>query len=256
MLIALKEEAAVKTALVIVSLTAATLAVATPTTAGVRPYVRGAYGGSQLQVDNINEMIADDEQALRDGSGYPIELERVGHAFGPEVSAGAWLTPWVRVGATYVNQKATTENDLGINHETTGYRYTDILEFRTEEVGGEIVVRVERLGGLCLGGQAASGRARFSENFSESDFSSEYHLSGTAERTRVTWAAFIGLDRTNEQGVAGFLRGGYRFRNYGPMPARVTESDGSTSTTYDTTTIPLDYSGFFVSLGVGYDFRW
>ena len=39
----------------------------------------------------------------------------------------------------------------------------------------------------------------------------------------VPWAAFVGLDQTNEQGLAGFLRAGYRFRNFGPMPARVTE---------------------------------
>jgi len=246
----------VKIALVIVSLTAATLAVAGPATAGIRPYVRGAFGGNQLQVDNVNDNIADDEQALRDGSGYPVELERVGNAFGPELSAGVWLASWVRVGATYVSQKASALNDLGINHETTGYHYFDDLRLRTEEVGGEVVLRVERLGGLSVGGQAASGRARFSESFSESDFSSEYHLRGTAERTRVTWAAFVGLDQTNEQGIAGFVRCGYRFRNYGPMPARVTESDASTSISYDTTTIPLDYSGFFVSLGVGYDFRW
>jgi hypothetical protein len=30
----------------------------------------------------------------------------------------------------------------------------------------------------------------------------------------------------------------------------------STSSTYDSTTIPLDYSGFFMSLGVGYDLPW
>ena len=147
-----------------------------------------------------------------------MELERVGRAFGPDLSAGVWLASWVRVGATYDSQKESVENDLWINHETTGYHYVDHLDFRTEEVGGAL--RIERFGGFSFGGQAASGRGRFSENFSESDFWSEYHLSGTAERTRFTEAAFVGLDRTNEQGVAGFLRAGYRFRDYGIMPAR------------------------------------
>jgi hypothetical protein len=246
----------VKTTLVILMLAVATIGVASPTNAGIRPYIRGAFGGNQLRVDNLNENIAAEEQAFRDATGYPIELERVGRALGPDLSAGLSLTRWLRVGATYVSQRASAANDFGINHQTTGYHYVSDLDLRIEEVGGEIMVRWERLGGLCLGGQAASGRARISESLDESDFWSEYHMRGTAERTRVTWAAFVGLDQTNDQGIAGYLRAGYRFRNYGPMPARVTEWNASTSSTYDTTTIPLDYSGFFMSLGVGYDLPW
>lgn len=245
-----------KTALVILAIAVGTLGVVSPTRAALRPYIRGAFGGNKLHVQNVDDNIAADEQALRESSGYPVELERVGRAWGPDLSAGLWLASWVRVGATYSNQKASPENDLWINHQTTGYHYVDELDFRSEEWGGEIVLRAERLAGLCVGGQVASGRARFSERFNESDFWSEYHLEGAGECTKITWAAFVGLDQTNDQGIAGFLRAGYRFRNYGAMAARVTEWDATTSVTYDTTTIPLDYSGFYLSLGVGYDFRW
>ena len=245
-----------KIALIFLLLAVAMFGVAIPTAAAIRPYVRAAFSADQLRVDNINDNIAANEQALRAGSGYPIELERVGRALGPDLSAGFWLTSWMRLGATYASQKESVRNDLWIDHQTTGYHYVDDLDFRTEEVGGEVLLRVKRLAGLCLGGQAASSRGSFSQSFHESDFWSEYHLHGTAERTRVTWAAFIGIDQTNEQGVAGFLRAGYRFRNFGAMPARVTEWDASTSSTYETTTVPLDYSGFFASLGIGYDFHW
>ena len=245
-----------KTALVFLSLAVATLGVASPASARIRPYVRAAYSGNELRVDNINANIAADEQAFRNGTGYPIELERVGRAVGPDLSAGLWLASWVRIGATYASHRETVLNDLWINHQTTGYHYVDDLEFQTEEVGGEIVLRVKRLAGLSFGGQAASTRGRFSQSFSESDFWSEYHLRGSGERTRVTWAAFAGIDQTNEHGVAGYLRVGYRFRDFGPMPARVTEWDATTSNTWDTTTVPLDYSGFFASVGIGLDFLW
>ena len=245
-----------KTALVFLFLVAATLGAARPTFAGVHPYVRAAFSGNDLRVDNIDANIAADEQAFRNATGYPVELERVGRAVGPDLAAGIWLAPWVRIGAMYSSHRETVLNDIGINHQTTGYHYVDEMEFRTEEMGGEIVLRAKRLAGLCLGGQAARTRARFSQNFSESDFWSEYHLRGTGERTRVTYAAFVGLDQTNEHGIAGFMRAGYRFRDFGSMPARVTEWDASTSDTYETSTIPLDYSGFFMSLGIGFDLGW
>jgi hypothetical protein len=245
-----------KTTPLILPLVVATLVVvATPSMAGIRPYVRGSFGGTRLQMDNLNENIAAEEQAFRD-SGYPVELQRVGSAFGPDLSAGLWLARWLRVGATYVSQKESSEDDFWLDHQTTGYHYVGDLDLHIEEVGGEVMVRWERFAGLSFGGQAASGRARIDESRDESDFWSEYHLRGTGERTRLTWSAFIGLDQTNNKGIAGYVRAGYRFRNYGPMPARVTESDATTSVTYDTATIPLDYSGVFVSLGVGYDFRW
>jgi hypothetical protein len=253
----LKEEAPVRTTPLLATLVVAALVAATsPTEAGIRPYVRAAFIGNQLQVDNLNENIAADEQAFRDATGYPVELQRVGAAFGPDVSAGVWLARWLRVGATYVAQKESAEDDFWINHETTGYHYVDDLDLQIVEVGGEVMVRWERLMGLSFGGQAASGRARISESLDESDFWSEYHLRGSGERTRLTWATFVGFDQTNVKGIAGYVRAGYRFRDYGAMPARVTEWDASTTVTYETETIPLDYSGFFVSLGVGYDFRW
>jgi hypothetical protein len=250
------EEAAVKSALVSLALVAAILGAATPATAGVRPYIRAAFVGNQLSVDNLNDNIAAQEQAFRDATGYPVELKRVGVALGPDLAAGFWLARWLRVGGTYTSQQASAKDDFGINHQTTGYHYVSDLELRIEEVGGEVMVRFERLAGLSFGGQAASGRASISHNLDESDFWSEYHFRGTAEHTRITWAAFVGIDQTNERGIAGFARAGYRFRNYGPMPSRVTEWDATTSGSYESTTIPLDYSGFFLSLGVGYDLPW
>jgi len=243
----------VKTRILIVSLVALAAGIAGPATAGIRPYLRASFGGSQLAVDNLNDNIADDEQSYRQ-AGYPVELERVGVATGPDMAAGLWLTNWVRIGATYGRHEASARNDFWIEHQTIGYHRVDDLEVRIVEVGGEIMLRAERFAGISVGAQVANGRARLSENFNESDFSSEYHLRGSAERTRVNWAAFVGLDQTNEMGFVGYLRAGYRFRDYGSMPGRVTESDASTSVTYDTMSIPLDFSGFFVSLGVGYDF--
>jgi hypothetical protein len=246
----------VRHTLVILTLAIATLGAAGPSTAGVRPYVRAAFGGNQLRVDNLNANIAANEQAFRDATGYPIELDRIGRALGSDLSAGVWLARWLRIGATYVHQQESAGDDFWIDHQSTGYHYVDDLDLRIEEVGGEVMVRWERLAGLCLGGQVASGRASISESLDETDFWSEYHLHATAQLTRVTWSAFVGFDQTNDRGIAGFVRAGYRFRNFGPMPARVTEWDASTSNTYDTMSIPLDYSGFFVSLGLGYDLPW
>jgi hypothetical protein len=220
----------------------------------VRPYVRVALGGNQLNMDAIDSNIAANETTMRDWSGYPVELKRTGLAFGPEASAGLWLFPALRVGATYSSQTSSVQNDVWIDHTTIGYHYVDHMEFRVQEVGAEVMLRMERLAGLSLGGQVAQGRAQFSERFEESDFWSQYHMQGTAERTRLTWTAFLAIDQTNDQGFVGYVRAGYRFRDYGSLPGSVTESDGSTTVSRDAVTVPMDFSGFFMSVGIGYDF--
>lgn len=221
---------------------------ATSASAGISPYARLAYGGNQLKMSDVNGSIASDETAFR-SVGVQADLDRVGLASGLEASAGLWLFPAFRVGASWATQKSVTRNRV----HAPGLFYGDDLEFRMKEIGAEAMIRVARLGGLSLGGQVAQGRAEFIEGFTVEDYSQQFYLDATGDYTKTTYAAFIGFEQTNTAGVAGSVRAGYHFRNMGRMPSQGTISDGVTSTPATGSTIPMDYSGFFLTVGIGFD---
>jgi hypothetical protein len=192
----LKEEAAVKTLLLLASLVMVSWGLlATSASAGIRPYARVAYGGNQLKMSEVNASITSDETALRT-AGLQADLDRVGLASGLEASAGLWLFPSFRVGGTWATQKSVTRNRV----HGPGFFYGDDLEFQMKEIGAEAMIRVARLGGLSLGGQVAQGRADFIEGFTVEDYSQQYYLDATADYTKTTYAAFIGFEQTNPPG--------------------------------------------------------
>jgi hypothetical protein len=227
------------------------LTVAAPAGAGVGPYVRLGFGGDQLRMADINAGIMSDQDALRSG-GYPARFEKIRIAAGPEAALGLWLLPGLRVGAVYATERSTRDNQL---HVPGQLFYDNRFEFRMTEIGGEATIRIVRLAGLSLGGQVVRSRARGSEALSVEQPGNLFYYDATAERTLTTYNAFIGLDQTNEIGVAGYIRAGYRWRDMGHMPSQGTVSDGTNSTAFAGSTIDVDYSGFYVMVGTGFDLR-
>jgi len=121
------------------------------------------------------------------------------------------------------------------------------------EIGVEAAARLVRLGGLTVGASMARGRAELIEGLSREDASGQFNQDATAHRTRTTCGAFVGLDQTNSDGLAGFIRAGFQYRDMGHMPSRLTLFDGTNTTQTTGNTAWLDYSGFYVKVGVGYD---
>lgn len=225
-----------------------TCAIATPSVAGVTPYVRLDFGGSQLQMAGMNDLIRG-QQAVLNEQGAPVVFQGVGSAYGPGASVGCWILPGLRLGATYSFQRAARTNWLDV--PAAQFSYTDDLIFRMTEIGGEAAVRIKRLGGLTMGVNVAQGRTKMSEGLTVQSVHGPYRSDGTALRTRPTYGAFIGFDQTNPAGIAGFIHLGFRHGDMGDVPNTVTDSDGAQSSGQ---TIPLDYSGFYLKVGIGYDF--
>jgi hypothetical protein len=224
-------------------------AFASPAVAGIRPYVRFDYGGRELRMTDVDQMITDNQAAIT-AIGYPASFAKIGSAYGPSGSAGLWLFPNFRVGGTVSRLRALRSNRV---HVPGSYFFQQDLDFSMVEVGGEAVLRFPRLAGLMLGGGVAQGTAKAVEGLSEATPSFEFYQDATAERRLTTYDAFVGLDQTNAAGVAGFVRAGFAFRDVGHMPSRVTQSDGVTSVTFDSSSRWSDYSGFYLKVGVGYD---
>jgi hypothetical protein len=221
-----------------------------PAAARVAPYVRVAYAGDQLRMADGNQLIKDAQAGFR-AFGLPASFREVGLAWGPNVSAGVWLLPGFRVGATYAYGHSVRVNHL---HVPGQIFYADDLDFGITELGMEAAVHVERLAGLTLGGHAARTRGRLIEGFTVQDGSGNLFQDATAEKTMLTYGGYLGLEQTSAQGVVGYLHAGYQFRDLGTMPSQLTISDGNTTTLATGTTIDLDYSGFYMRVGVGYDF--
>jgi hypothetical protein len=223
--------------------------IALPATAAVSPYVRLQYGGNQLRMTDGNLLIKR-TQATFQSAGYPAEFQSVGPGSGPGGSVGLWLFRGFRVGATYSHFRAVRHNRLHVPGQVF---YADDLDFRMTEIGGEAAVRFQKLAGLTLGASVARGKAEMIEGYSYEDLSGQLYLDATANRTRTTFGAFVGLDQTNPAGVAGFIRVGFEYRDMGHMPSQVTLSDGTTTSNATGRTIWLDYSGIYVRAGIGYD---
>lgn len=222
---------------------------AAPGLAGVTPYVRLDYGGNQLRMTDENGGIRTAEASLR-AEGYPAAFETIGSGFGPGASAGLWILPGFRLGATYSYLRAVRNNHLDVPDEIS---YSDDLDFRMTEVGAEAAVRIQRLAGVTVGASVAQGWAKLIENYSREDADGLDRQDGTAHRTRTTFGAFVGVDQTNSAGVAGFVRLGFQYRDLGHMPSQLTLSDGTNTVHSTGTTRWLDFSGLYLRVGVGYD---
>ena len=151
--------------------------------------------------------------------------------------------------------KRQTNHEFRINHlHVPGQLfYADDLDFRMTEVGGEAAVRFTRLLGFTLGANVAKGRSQLIEGYSAEDASGQLYQDATANGSKTTYGAFLGFDQTNPSGIAGFIRAGFQYRNMGSLPSQLVISDGTTTTQATGNTIPLDYGGFYLKLGIGYD---
>lgn len=221
---------------------------AVPAAAGISPYVRLAMNANRLDMAAINDGIHSDEAGLQQ-SGLPVDFDPIGPGIGPAGAVGLWLFPGLRVGATISQQHSMRDNRV----HAPGYFYASQYDFYITEVGGEMVVRLQGLAGLCFGGETARARVRGTLGYTEEWSSGQYYLDASARGTATTYRAFIGIDQTNHTGVAGFLRIGYRFARVGSLPSEGVVSDGSSSASFTDQTVPFDYSGYYVSGGIGFD---
>lgn len=224
-------------------------AVSLPAAAGIAPYVRVDFGGNALDLPQVNaEVRAAEEEFLY--SGLLLDLKEPGPALGPSGSAGLWLFPGFRVGASWSNTRSKVDNRFEPD-ET--FSYADVYEFRMQDVGAEAAVRIPRLGGLTFGGSVARTRAEMSERFQLLNVHGQYYESQAVRKTGRTYGGYVGFDQTNESGIAGYVRLGFQRRDLGTVTAPMTVTDNGTTTVDGTPTFSLDYSGWYVKLGVGFD---
>jgi hypothetical protein len=225
-------------------------AFAAPVAAGVTPYVRLDWGGTGLKMTDENNLIRETEASLQ-AAGYPAAFKTIGTGYGPSAALGLWIVPGVRIGATYSYLKAIRHNNYS---NYSNYSYADDLDFRMNEIGVEAAVRSVKLAGLTVGANVARGRAELIERrvrVVEHELSQ--YSDATANRTETTYGGFVGFDRTSLRGVAGFIRAGYQYRDIGRVPSHLTTFDGTSIVHSTGRTGWLDYSGFYVKFGVGYD---
>jgi hypothetical protein len=225
-----------------------TCAFAASAVAGVAPYVRLDYGGNELRMTDGNNLIRETEASLK-AAGYPAAFKTVGTGYGPSASLGLWIAPWIRAGATYSYLRAVRHNKFRADQVL----YSDDLDFRMHEIGVEAAVRSVKLVGLTVGANVGWGRAELIEHLDVEYAFSQYYCNATANRTRTTCGAFVGLDQTDHRGIAGFIRAGFQFRDMGRMPSQLTEFEGTSIVRSTGHTAWLDYSGFYLKFGVGYD---
>jgi len=220
-----------------------------PARAWLNPYARVAYGANQLRMDEVNDNIRrteDDIQAM----GYPAHFQGVALGYGPHASVGLWLLPGLRVGATYDYQKSYRVNRV---HVPGSFFYEDDLDFRMRELGLEAAIRVPRMYGFTVGAGMAQADAKMIEGVGADDFSGPSSLDVTASGSGKTYHAYVGLEQSSATHVVGFLRLGYRRRDMGSLMASGTTWDGVSTTPVSGPTAKMDYSGYYVTVGMGYD---
>ena len=217
--------------------------------AWMNPYIRAGYGANQLKMDAVNDNIHTTENSIQE-AGYPAKFQNVAPAYGPHVSAGLWLLPGLRVGATYDYQRSTRTNRV---HVPGSFFYQDDLDFRMRELGIEAAYRIPRLYGLTFGGGIAQANAKAIDGTGTDSFAGPTGLDLTATGTGHTYNVFVGLEQTNPTHFVGFLRFGYRHRDMGRMNSSGTYWDGVNTVPASGQTSQLDYSGIYASVGMGYD---
>lgn len=230
----------------------AVLSNAPAASARITPFFRAEYSGAQLKMEEGNQIIDGNADAMR-AMGFRPVFQHVRPAYGPSASAGFWLTPSIRIGATASYQRSVTENHM---HVPGAYFFAQDLDFRVTEFGGEAALRVKKWAGFHVGGSIARCRARLIEGYTEQSGFGDYFEDSVAERTKTVYGTFIGIEQTEPTGVAGYLRLGYQFRNMGSMPSALTISDGVTTTYATGQSVPLDYSGWYAKAGFGFDIGW
>lgn len=219
-----------------------------PAFAGISPYVRVDFGANMLDLPSVDQQVreAEDEFLF---SGLAVDFDEVGPALGPSGSAGLWLFPGFRVGATWSDARSKVNNRV----ELDGFSYADDFQFRMKDVGAEAAIRIRRLGGLTFGGSLALTKADMSEHFTLLNVHGQYYETETVERTGRTYGGFVGFDQTNASGVAGFVRVGFQHRDLGSVPTRLSVTDAGTTTVTEGAPFSLDYTGYYVKVGVGFD---
>lgn len=224
-------------------------AMANPGATAISPYVRFDFGGNQLKMAEGNRLIEESEAQFK-ADGLPADFQTVGPGYGPSGAVGLWVLPGLRLGATYSHLRSVRHNLLHVPGQVF---FAQDLDFQMREIGAEAAVRISRLAGLTVGANLAKGRAEMIEGFSIEDGGGAFYQDAIASGTKTTYGAFIGLDQTNETGLAGYVQVGYQFRDMGSMPSQLHLSDGTNTADLTGNTIPLDYSGLYVKAGIGFD---
>lgn len=219
-----------------------------PAFAGVAPYVRVDYGANMLDLPGVSEQVRTEEELFAD-SGLLVDFDDVGPALGWSGSAGLWLLPGFRVGATWSETRSKLDNHV----ELYGFSYADEFRFHMKDVGAEAAIRIRRLGGLTFGGSWARTTADMNERYALFNVHGDYVESESAQRTGSTYGAFVGLDQTNPAGIAGYVRLGFQHRDVGSVPTLLTVTDNGSTTTGAGAPFSLDYTGYYFRVGVGFD---
>jgi hypothetical protein len=183
--------------------------------------------------------------------GWPAEFEEVGAAYGPGASAGLWLFPGFRVGATFSYMRAVLNNGFDVPDQLL---YVHEADLRVTEIGVEAAVRFERLMGLTLGGNVGRGRGELIEGLTVRDPFDRLYQTSEANKTKTTYGGFIGLEQANDAGVVGYIFAGFQYRDMGRMDSENTLTNGVDTVRWKDKTVWLDYSGYYVKAGIGYDF--
>lgn len=233
----------------------ATLAVAAflisslPSAAAVRPYVRVGWGANQLRLTDLDASIQTGEEFFR-SFNLPADFKGVGNGYGPQFAAGLRLLPALRVGATYSFVRATRENSF----EATHVVFEDIIVARSREVGAEAEFRFAALRGVGIGGEVAQSRVQYDEYYGLDDHGFPYQEASVGSRTLTTYGAYLSYEQTNANGVAGFVRVGFRHRPVGRITLNNVDSDGVYFDAYSSQSLWMDYSGLYMTMGTGFDF--
>jgi hypothetical protein len=125
-----------------------------------------------------------------------------------------------------------------------------------QELGLEADVHIPALAGFTFGRNAAESEGEMVETFALENVHGLYYEDILASRRTRTYAVFAGLDQTTESGITGFLHVGYHWRDVGTMPGVGVIDDNGTMTQYSGETVPVDYSGWSVRVGAGFDLNW
>lgn len=239
------------------ALVATTGFTASPADAFLDPYLRVGFGGNGVKMDDANAAIHAAVEPAR-LAGLPVSPSKVGAGYGPSISAGLWLVPGFRVGATYAQQKSRVPHEYydPPHPGYSGYLYRDNYEFAMRELGFEAAVRIPQLAGFTFGGGGAEAKAELTESFALENVHGLYYETLAASRTIRTYNVFFGFDQTMSKGLAGFLQVGYHWRDAGQLPGVLEIDDNGTVTRLDVDTVPADFSGWSVRVGAGYDLNW
>jgi len=224
------------------------LAAASPAHAEFVPYLRATFGVSQLAMTSLNAAMLAQESAIR-ANGGQARFDDVGMVFGPELSGGVWLLPTLRVGTTFSWQHRN------MDHWSDGsLTYVDQYRFATRDAGAELAFRLPRYSGFTIGGQIALTQGEVTNDYVITNASGSLHVTTRVQDAQTTWGLFIGLDQTDaHQRTGGYVRLGYRFRDFGSVPGTQSVSDGSGTVSTPVRSVPLDFSGWYASLGIAFD---